>query len=484
MRSYEGAFMFEKLRAAFAAPTPTPVTPAIGRPRAIEGEKMVVGNNVLASMMLPSQGGVYFLSVDEIIARKGWATYREMLHDDQVKAVLEFKKTLVAGRKWEISPGYQSDEAKKQADFAMDNLARVNIDQVFRNALSAFEFGYSLAEIVFERAKWDGDGTQHVMLKKLAHRDPKELQLKMDFNGNFLGARQVGVIGSAGGNGNVIELPKEKLWLHTHDKRFDNLYGNPDLRAAYRSWYAKKFVVQFWNVYLERFGAPMMKMTYPLGASDQLKANLKAILSNLASKTEILVPTGVEVNLIEATRGGNAGYNEALSFHNNSIARAMLMVALLGADGDQNRQSGSDSQSYLHVRILFKMADEISQQLAADMLKQVIYPLLDLNFAKPIYPKFLWQDYGQFEGMKVADEIRQLHVAGIIDMDQPDVNYVRSVLGLPIRSEEDEPDEVIRPVPMPPPGGGTPPPPAEQGNDRAGKGTASKKDPKADQAAK
>lgn len=469
--------MLDKFRERFfASPAPTPSAPAIGRPRTIEGEKMVVGNSVLASMMLPRDGGVYFLSVDDIVARKGWATYKEMLNDDQVKAVLEFKKVLVAGRKWEISPGDQSDDGKKQADFAMDNLYRVNIDQVFRNALSAFEFGYSLAEIVFERAKWDGDSQQHVMLKKLAHRDPRELQLKMDFNGNFIGARQVGVIG-ASSNNNIIELPKEKLWLHTHDKRFDNLYGNPDLRAAYRSWYAKKFVMQFWNVYLERFGAPMTKMTYPLGASDQLKANLKSILMNLASKTEILVPQGVEVNLIEATRGGNAGYADALAFHNNSIARAMLMVALLGADGDANRQTASDSQSYLHLRILFKMADEISQQLASDMMKQVIYPLIDLNFAKPVYPKFVWQDYGQFEGMKVADEIRQLHVAGIIDMDQTDVNYVRSVLGLPIRSDEDEPDEVIRPAPMPSPGGGTVPPAAEQGNDRAGKGTASKKTP-------
>jgi hypothetical protein len=49
---------------------------------------------------------------------------------------------------------------------------------------------------------------------------------------------------------------------------------------------------------------------------------------------------------------------------------------------------------------------------------------------------FVWQDYGQFEGMKIADEIRQLHAAGIIDMDQTDVNYARSVLGLPIRDEE------------------------------------------------
>jgi hypothetical protein len=105
----------------------------------------------------------------------------------------------------------------------------------------------------------------------------------------------------------------------------------------------------------------------------------------------------------------------------------------------------------------------------------VVNPLLDLNFDKPLYPEFIWQDYGQFEGQVVADEIRQLHVAGIIDMDQRDVNYVRSIMGLPLRDAQDHPDSVIRPDPMPPPGGGTPTPNAPQGNDRAGKGGAGKK---------
>lgn len=450
---------------------------AMGRPRAIEGESLVVGNDLLATMVSPQQGGVYFLSIDEIVARKGWSTYKEMIHDDQVKVCLEFKKILVAGRTWEIKPADDTPDAILQAKFIEEVFRRIEVDEVFHNALSAFEFGYSLAEQVFERDTWDtkndGDGKQYVFLKKLQHRDPRDLVLKMDYHGNFVGMKQWGVTGVPKG---IVELPPEKVWLFTHDKRFGNLYGNSDLRAAYRSWWAKKFVIQFWNVYLERFGAPMTKMTYPQGASDTLKTNLKTILSNLNSKTEILVPEGVNVALVEATRGGNAGYTDALAFHNNSIARAMLMVGLFGADGDTNRQASSTSQSFLHLRVLFKTADQISQKLAASLMTQVIKPLLDMNFAIPAYPEFIWQDYGQFEGTVIADEIRQLHAAGIIDMDQRDVNYVRSVLGLPLRDEEDDPDEVIRPEPLPPPGGGAAQPPAaSQGNDRAGKGGATAK---------
>lgn len=424
---------------------------------------MVLGNDLLASMVSPGQGGVYFLSVDEIIKRKGWRTYKEMLTDDQVKVTLEFKKVLVAGRTFDLAPGEKDNaDADKQAKFAVEAMSRLPMIEIFKNALSAFEFGYSLAEQVYTRDTWDGG--QYVFLKKLAHRDPQDLWLKADEQGNFLGVRQQAL-------GKNIDLDASRLWLHTHDKRFGNLYGNSDLRAAYRPWFAKKFIIQFWNVFLERFGAPMTKMTYPLGASEELKTKLKGIMSNLGSKTEVLVPEGVDIELIEATRGGTASYFEALGYHNNSIARAVLMVALLGADGDNNRQSSGDSQTFLHLRILFKVADQLSQALAKGFMEQVINPLIDINFENPIYPKFIWQDYGQFEGMKVADEIRQLHAAGIIDMDQDDVNYVRSVLGLRLRTDLDALDEVIRPAATPPPGGGLPTPPAApQGNDRAGKG--------------
>lgn len=437
---------------------------------------MVVGNDLLATMIDPKVGGVYFLSIDDIIKRKGYSTYKEMIHDDQVKVCLEFKKTLVVGRTFELSPGNDTADAEKQAKFLMEVFDRIDIEEVLHNALCAFEFGFALAEQVFERDTWDtkngGDGKQYVFLKKLQHRDPRDLVLKMDYHGNFVGAKQWGV---AGVPKNIVELTPEKLWLFTHDRRFGNLYGNSDLRSAYRSWFAKKFVIQFWNVYLERFGAPMTMMGYPLGASEQLKTNLKSILSNLASKTEILVPNDVEIKLIEATRGGNAGYLDAVNFHNNSIARAILMPALLGADGDANRQTASTSQSFLQLRLLFKVADTVSQKLSASLMDQVIKPLLDINFENPIYPTWVWQDYGQYEAAQIADEIRQLHMAGVIDLDQTDVNYIRSIIGLAIRDEQLKPDKVIRPTATPLSGAGAPKPPTPgQGNDTAGKGGATK----------
>ena len=445
----------------------------MGRPRAIEGEKMVVSNGLLASLTRPGQGGVYFLPTDEIVKRFGWRTYKEMRQDDMVKACLAFKRILIRGRTWEFAPADKTPQAKEVADFVTWALERIDLNGVFEEALSALEFGFALGEKVFERCIYNDKPV--VALKKIGFRDPETIEIRSDLHGNFLGARQLNiniVIPNLDAKP-YIELGPDELWLWTYNGRFGNLYGEPDLRAAYRPWWAKKFIINFWNVYLERMGSPMTAMKYPLGATTELKDTLKAILRGLASKTEILIPQGVEIDLIEAKRAGKADYEGSLSFHNNGIARSILMVMLMGTGAEAESSRGSDSQSFLQLRILFKMADEVAKHMVASMMKQVVKQLISMNFAgdaDALMPDFIWQDYGQFEGMKIADTIRLLHAAGILDMDQKDVNYARSVLGLPLREPDNE-DEVLRPPPPPPPGSANaPPPPANQGNDRAGKG--------------
>lgn len=448
---------------------------AVGRPRAIEGEDMVISNGLMASMVRPASGGVYFLPVDEIVRRQGWRTYNDMLNDDQVKATLKFKKILVVGRQYDLLPADKTPQAAEVAEFVKWCLNQIDFPVVLREAASAFEYGYSLGELVWKRYPVDAakfpilakSSSQCVMLSKIAHRDPKELYLSIDEHGNYMGAKQLSM-------GQEIQVEAEKTWLYSYDSHFGNLYGNSDLRAAYRSWWAKKFIINFWNVFLERMGAPMMMMKYPTGASDNLKETLKQILKNLASKTEVLVPEGVQVQLVEATRGGQATYSDALQFHDNAIARAILLPALFGLGGENEKSRGNDGQSTIQLRLIFKMADGLSNEISKSFMCQVVKQLVAFNYgddaADTLMPTFFWQDYAEYQATLIADEIRQLHVAGIIDMDQRDINTVRSLVSLPQRGPDDKPDELIRPDPMPPPGGASPPPAANQGNSRADKG--------------
>lgn len=456
--------LLDTIRSLFAAPRAKTGT-GVGRPPAMMKESMVLDGEVMRAYLPIGKDGasVRFLPVDEIISRKGWQVYRDMRNDDQVKSTLVFKKTLIYGRALEVQPAEPDDqESKDVAKFVEWALERINFKHILREALTALEFGFSLGEIVWETAVYEGNTV--VTLKTIKHRDPQHIYIEMDKYGNIKRFAQLPFWGGE------IYLDPSKAWHYAHDTEFQNPYGNSDLRAVYKNWWAKKFLVNFWNVFLERLGQPMTMVKYPLGASETLKNTLKSILSGLSTKTEILVPEGVDVQLIEAQRAAKADFGEALKYHDNAIARGLLMVALFGMGGDDIKR-GADSQSHLHLRLIFKMADEISKNLIYTFTQQVMKQLVDYNFNTDKYPELCWQDYGEFEGVQVADTIRLLHAAGIIDMDQEDVNYARSVLGLPLRGEDDEPDEVLRPPAPPPPGNpNEPPPAADQGNLNAKKG--------------
>jgi phage gp29-like protein len=184
-----------------------------------------------------------------------------------------------------------------------------------------------------------------------------------------------------------------------------------------------------------------MLMKYPAGASTELKDTLKSIMSSLSSKTDVLVPEGVVVELIEATRAGQAKYDEALVHYDVRIATSMLIPALLGMGVDTKR--GSDSQSRLHLRTLMKLVQFIGNELVAEIQEKIVKPICDANYkSMKEYPRFMFQDYGEFEAFEITDAFKELFAAGLVSPDQEDVNHLRSILGVPVRTEDNE-DEVI-----------------------------------------
>ena len=421
-------------------------------------EVLVAVGETMFSFRGDAVNHVRTLPIDDIIKKKGLREYKRVRVDDQVKAALSFKKILTYGRNFDLEPADDSERAKEIASFVMWALQRINIKSVFRESLSALDFGFSVGELIFELT--DRDGKKVIAIKDIKFRDPEPFTIISDKHGNIKLWEQQTVWGK------MITVKPEKVFHFAHNKEFQNHYGTSDLRSIYKNWWAKKYLINFWNVHLERFGSPMTALKYPQGASDDMKTSLKTILSGLQSKTEILIPQGVEIDVIEGTKSGTGDFRSALEYHDGSIARGILVPALLGFGSPTG--PGGEGQDRLQLRTLFKVTQQLGEDLSFEFHKQVIRQLVDLNFDHDNqYPNFIWQDYGEFESAEIADSIRLLHNAGIFDMDQEDVNYARGILGLPLRGEDD-PDEVLRP-PAAPMGASMPPPPADQGNDKGGK---------------
>jgi phage gp29-like protein len=423
---------------------------AVGRPRNIETDLTVASMGQLVSwpgpftMVVKGENRFELVSPDDLLNRLGYRIYREMLADDTVKACLAFKKVLVHGRSWEIAPAGgkdASEDQKKQAQFVQDVLQATHWNRIMRETLSALDFGFSAGEIIWRVEDFQDYGLK-VVLKDVKHRDPEFIKIDVDRHANIVGYRQV-----SGYLPHEIYIPPEKVIHYQHGGMFGNHYGIPDLRAAYRAWWSKKFITQFWNVFLERFGSPLMMMKYPTGADDKLKSALQNILRSLSTRSDILVPEGVTVELVEATRAGTAQYGDALNYCDVGISRALLVPALLGMGVDVKR--GSDSQSRLHLRVLMKVAGDIAIDLENIFTEKLVKPLIDMNFPNvKEHPRFTFRDYGEYEAIEIVDSLINMFNAGMLDADQNDINYMRSVLGAPMREEGDE-DEIMRPQPPP-----------------------------------
>lgn len=420
-----------------------------------ERSEVVKADGSLMSWMFPGQHGFDNLPIDDIIKKHGFEEYRKVRHDAQVRSALSFKKTLIYARAFDFVPADESAEAEEIVAFLNWNMEKVNVKNLFRQALNALDYGVQFGEKIFMLDEYEGE--QAIILKDIKFRYPKNFTVTTDKHGNIIGYTQ------GTGWGKEIRFTPDEIFHFAHNREFQDHYGYSDLRGIYKNWWAKKFLINFWNVHLERMGSPMMAVKYPSGASDSLKQALKDVLSNLQSKTDLLIPEGVEIELYESMKAGNANFKDALLYHDGEISKGILVPALLGF-GDRTGP-GPDSLSRLQLRTLFKVTQDIGDQLAFEFMNQIVKPLIDFNYDTDLYPKFQWADYGEFEAMEIADSIRLLHNAGIFDMNQSDVNYARGILGLPLRDEGDE-DEVLRPNPAPQ-GANMPPPPAEQGNEKA-----------------
>ena len=449
-----------------------------GRPSKKEAEVTEVGSQLI-SWQIPGISGPLgkrqfeMMSPDDLLTRRGYRIYREMADDDQIKASLWYKKVLLCARPFDFKPASESQVDKDAADFCQKNFERVNFKRTIWEMLSAFTYGFSAGEILWEIDD-KGEGLK-LHLKDVKYRDPEWMHIHVDRHGNITEFVQTPPAPIDGGS--HISISPDKILHYAYQREFSNHYGVSDLQSVYRAWWSKKYITQFWNVFLERFGAPLMKMTYPNGATSKLKDTLKTIMRNLSSKTDILIPEGVEIELIEATRAGTAKYDEALTYFDVRIATGILIPALLGMGVDTKR--GSDSQSRLHLRTLMKVIQYLGCEIAEEIQNKIVKPIVDANFNTPNIPQFVFQDYGEFEAFEITDAIKELFNAGILDVDQEDINFARSVLGLQIRGEENL-DEIRRPDPSVLPmmgggdgqaGGGG----AKQSNDRATKPESSKK---------
>jgi phage gp29-like protein len=393
-------------------------------------------------------GFFHSFNPDTLVTRKGMRIYDRMLLDDQIKAIQSMKKNAVLQPGWEIVPASDDPLDREIAENVEWNfhIMQGTLDDRLREIMSSNDYGFSVSELVWhviDHGTFEGK----IGLKDIKSRRPHSWLFHIDEHGNLLGMKQHFLI-----NQTQEQLPPDKFIIDVNDKKFGNMYGESELRAAYRSFWAKENLMLWWNIYGERHAIPLAMGKYGLDnqiTSPDHQEELKKIINVIQSKMSTLLPPGTDIEFKDVAKGGERFFVASISFHDMAMAKALLMPQLLGMS-TQTRQ-GSFAQAKTQFSLFLLTLEKMQKQLEETvMLEQVIKRLVDFNYVVDEYPKFQFLPTTKEDKLETAktwvEALRGQAVVSGID----DENKVRELLDFDEREEtEEEKERRLNPQPVP-----------------------------------
>jgi len=237
---------------------------------------------------------------DQLVRRSGVAIYEKMRIDEQVKAVMNFKRDAITARGWtfkyEDESSLSEEERGKRIRVFTEILNKMHGS--FVDALNVIatgrDYGFSLTEKVYSNVTIDGQ--TYVGLNLMLGRDPSTFEFWADDYGILQRVEQVMP-------GRRITVDMSRMIHYVHSPEFDRFYGRSDLREAYRAWFIKQRVGEFWALYLERMAGGFLilkktaETTMQYGTPEQ--DSLQQVLTNLHGSSGMILPAGIETVCVD-----------------------------------------------------------------------------------------------------------------------------------------------------------------------------------------
>ncbi len=170
--------------------------------------------------------------------------------------------------------------------------------------------------------------------------------------------------------------------------RHENPYGLPALRSVWWFAYFKRQALKFWVMFAEKFGTPTTVLKHPLGATDKEKSAYRRIIGSIQQETGLVVPDGVELQLLEAQRSGSSEtYRQLVEFCNAEMSKALVGQTLTSEAGER----GSRSLGEVHYAVRQDIVRQDAKALQSAINGQLVRWFVDLNFPPQmrLYPN--WQ---------------------------------------------------------------------------------------------
>ena len=297
--------------------------------------------------------------------------------------------------------------------------------------------GFSIFEKVL-RVREDG----LVNYRKLAWRDPLTVQIKRDDRGGFDGFRQKAKVGDRDID---VDIPVQSAFLYTYGKEWDNLTGRSEFAAAYK-YYKDKHTHYFLlnrRVQRDTF-LPKVVSTKKDFKGQRSDGDLESMVEE-ASKIDYDNTIGLtepfDLNVLD-TKGNMDGLTLAEHYNVEILRNSLCQFLVLGNASNTGSWSLSDDHSNLFTNSLQYLKETVEESLT----NYVLPPLYQLNFPKPYYGIFRFEDFNRETLAALAEAFNELLKQKRVS-DQFAEEIVRKTAE---RFGVDGIDEYIKDAPLPP----------------------------------
>lgn len=312
---------------------------------------------------------------------KGLKIYDELKRDGHAGAVLGKRKMAVTSRPWDVKPASESPLDLQAAELVKSALEYLRFNHVCKRLLEATLKGYAVSEVLWE----ERDG--YWLPKRIVARAPQRFVFNVDEELRLL-TREAAIDGE--------ELPARKFIVHRNGADDDNPYGLGIGSMLFWPVFFKRQDITFWLTFADKFGSPTALGKYPSGAGLPEQTKLLDALRNISQDAGVIVPEGMMIELIEASRSGSADTYEKLArYMDEQISKAVLGETMSTSAASAGLGS---NQADVHNDVRLELAKDDADELDETLNETIVRWIVEYNLAGAGLPK-IERDFAEPEDL-------------------------------------------------------------------------------------
>lgn len=290
----------------------------------------------------------------------------EIENHPRIGGPLRTRRLAVSIKDMRIEPGDTSQAAIDAAKVWEKRLVDLDVDEVVSHLQGTSIRPFEAVEIIRE-------GFQIVKLKIWGAG-----QFRFDYQES---GEQFRVLTEAEPDRGEVINPIQWIIKLSHEKSYTLIPRRGTIRGLAGQWFMMRMFMMFWASFGERFGSPLIKGTYPVGASDSQIRKLKAAVQSLGSDAAAVVEEGMLLEILEAAKNsGRDVFSPAIDRLAADCAVQILGGTLTSAGSDQG--AGSFSLGQVHDSVRDDLRDADGESTAKVLNRMLIAPQHRLEYGE------------------------------------------------------------------------------------------------------